>query len=384
MAARRKLLAGYLQDRGPNTWRWHVGIRAVTGKGKPQPHNETIHAESKPQAIEIANKRWKQLAPDAERRAARRAAGRGMPTMTALIDRYIAEGLQTTKKNVTRRAVTQRKYGNALRGLRAFYADHGDPPTDRIKNLNDFLRGRTAQNRLPTTIAQDRIVALALFDWAIEQEIIDYNPARQSPAPKIKARDPVILTDPELERLLEECSDPMLRFYVVVQAEAGLRCESEVLWLQWSDVNRVPGFLEVVSGRDGHQTKSDRTREVPITARLRQAFADHAVTYRQDGTHSPWVFHDELGNRIRRLDDAFRRARNRARKPRRQGDVVLTSTFKRAHDLRARRITTWLDEGQNVMHVMAWVGHEDVSTTQRYYKYCRKPLQPPRLAATTG
>jgi integrase len=345
-------------------------------------HAETIHAASRAEATRIIRRKYRELEPKLERSARRRNAS-GTPTMTALIDRFLAEGIGITKKWVPRRAVTQRKYTNAIRCLRGFYADRGDPPADRLENLDDFLRWRTAQKVLPTTLAQDRIVASALFDWAIGKRLLDHNPARQSPAPKIKARDPVILTDPELERLLEECTDPLLRFYVVVQAEAGLRCESEVLWLQWSDVNRIPGYLQVVSGRDGHQTKSDRTREVPITARLRQAFAEHTAAYQQDGTDSPWVFHDELGNRIRRLDDAFRRARNRARKSRRQGDVVVTATFKRAHDLRARRITTWLDEGQNVMHVMAWVGHEDVSTTQRYYKYCRKPLQPPRLVPTS-
>src|SRR2546421_986071 len=374
----RRPVPGYLQPRGSTSWRWTVGIAG-------QVHSETIHAESKQKAAELARKKFRALEPDLERRA-RRGHVKTL-TVTQLVDRFLAEGLTAKKKGGERREITREKYTSALRVMRRFYAEHGDPAVDRLENIDAYLKARTLDVAV-STLAQARGVACALFDWAIRERLLDKNPARASDAPQVQKRKPVILTDPELERLLEECQDAMLRLYTLVQAEAGLRCESEVLWLRWQDLDRVPGFLEVATfdyDEDGvtqkHLTKGGLSREVPITARLRAALDAHTAAFKNDGSDSPWVFHDVFGKRIDRLDDAFRRVRNKARKAR-PGAIAITPEFKRAHDLRARRITTWLDEGQNVMHVMAWVGHEDVSTTMRYYRFTRKALQPPRLAPT--
>lgn len=368
MGARK--LPGHLQQRGPISWRWTVGVEGVV-------HSETIRAASRKEAAAIAAKKLRALEPDLERRG--RQIRLQPLTVTQLVDRFTAEGLSVTKTWTERRDVTREKYASSLLPLKRYYAEHGDPPAANLRNLDDFLTWRK-QAVEPSTLGQERTVASAMFDWAVRQQLLTHNPARASRAPKVDRRTPVILTDAELERLLVECErDPMLWLYVLAQAEAGLRCESEVLWLRWEDVTRVPGFL-VVACFDGHRTKSGKPREVPLTPRLGTALQAHVARYRDDGTDSPWAFHDEFGRRIGRLDDAFRRARNKARKPRYPGDVALPREFERQHDLRARRITTWLDEGQNVMHVKEWVGHEHLDTTQLYYRYARKPLQPPRLA----
>lgn len=58
------------------------------------------------------------------------------------------------------------------------------------------------------------------------------------------------------------------------------------MWLRWEDVDLEEGFLQIVSGRNGHRTKSGKTRWVPMTSRLRQALHD-LTPAPQDGRANP-------------------------------------------------------------------------------------------------
>jgi hypothetical protein len=44
----------------------------------------------------------------------------------------------------------------------------------------------------------------------------------------------------------------------------GGRCASEVLWLQWDDVKLDEGFVQIVTGRNGHRTEGGKSRWVPM------------------------------------------------------------------------------------------------------------------------
>ncbi len=54
-----------------------------------------------------------------------------------------------------------------------------------------------------------------------------------------------------------------------------MRCDSEALRLQWQDVDFFTGFIRVVSGRDGHRTKTGKSRDIPMTPRLTAALRDY-------------------------------------------------------------------------------------------------------------
>jgi len=129
---------------------------------------------------------------------------------------------------------------------------------------------------------------------------------------KNDGRDPVILSDEQYEQLLKACKNrDMLELYVLALGETGGRCESEILWIQWDDIDLDGGFLKIVTGRNGHRTKGGKSRWVPISPRLRVALREHSLRYRAakyDGQPSPWVFHHtktrrhhKAGKRIRSL-----------------------------------------------------------------------------------
>lgn len=141
------------------------------------------------------------------------------------------------------------------------------------------------------------------------------------------------------------------------------------------------GFLWAASGREDrvwgrHRTKSGRGRWVPLTPRLLAALRVHFTTdrfaaYGRKRRRTPWIFHHEVthghrrsGARIGSLRVSFKQAAGRAGLP----------PELHQHDLRHRRVSTWLAEGGNPVHVKEAMGHSDLRTTMGYTHLARKHL----------
>ncbi len=322
----------------------------------------------------------KQKEGELERQAQRREDGFPGPIhMSALLDRFEADELSIKTPG------TQRSYHDSLTPIRAYFVtERGDPTVDRVRagDVEGFLtwrRGHRAQvkgpaNRGPLhnrTLSKDRAVLHAIFAMADRLELRDGNPVARTKAPKYDPRAAVILTDAQYETLLAECDDPMLRLYVLTLGETGMRCQSEALHLRWDDVQLDDGFVKIESGRDGHRTKSGRSRYTPMTPRLATAMRAHFARHRLAG-RSEYVFfhtisrrHHKAGDRIQTLREGIMAAAERAKLP--KGWHV--------HDLRHRRVTTWLAGGADVVKVKEAVGHSDLRTTMSYTHLSREHLR---------
>lgn len=276
-------------------------------------------------------------------------------------------------------ARTEAAYKDSLKALEQFFVtEHGDPRVVDLgrKDVREFLdwrrTHRLGEGSRPVagrTVAKDRAVLHRLFRLAIEHEWRDSNPVGAVPAPKSDTKQYVILNGEQFEALLTACADsrqPMLATYVLLLAETGVRCDSEALYLRWEDINFETRRIRIVSGRNDHRTKTGRTREVPMTPRLLAAMRGHVLRYKgalYDGVPSPWVFHHPVtsahfraGARIHSLFDAFKRAAERAKLP----------PSLRQHDLRHRRATEWLRQGQPIALVQKAMGHSAIQTTMLY------------------
>lgn len=112
-----------------------------------------------------------------------------------------------------------------------------------------------------------------------------------------------------------------------------------------------------------------------MTPRLHRAIRDHFAAFRfvtYNGEPSLWIFHHretrrhhDAGARIRDMHQAFDSAADRAKVP---------EGFRR-HDLRHRRVTTWLAEGRDVVLVKEAVGHSDLRTTMAYTHLVKEHLR---------
>lgn len=341
-------------------------------------HRFTLETMDRREAEHFARRKHAEL----EAAAARRISG--VPdrmTLAQLLARFEAEKLPLLA------AGAQHAYRDALKPIHAWFID-GPAENPTVEGLTtrqvaDYLVWRRAHRvggGAPVsarTVAKDRAVLHRIMAWAAgELGLRDGNPVSRTEPPKGDGREPVILTDAELERLLDAARDhPMLWLYILVLAETGARCESEALWLRWEDVDLEGGFLQIASGRGGHRTKSGRSRWTPMTQRLTVALREHFARFRlavYDKQRSPWVFHHTIsrrhhraGARIASLYDGFKAAARRAR---------LTQAL-RQHDLRHRRVTTWLAAGANPVHVKEAVGHSDLRTTMGYTHLVREHLK---------
>jgi integrase len=321
--------------------------------------------------------------------------GKGLPgpmPVSELFRRYREEELPDLAPN------SQKAYGTTLQAAETYFVRQGgDPKAHEVRpgHINGFMNWRkrhapNGERRVrpvsARTINKDRAVLRVIFAFAEMEDIVEVNPVRKTKQKKGDKREAVILSREDYEALVAACDGrPMLRTYVLVLGETGVRCDSEGLHLKWVDIDLEEGFLHIRSGRDDHRTKTGKSRWVPMTDRLRDAMREHMATYRlrtYHGKRSPWVFHHEVdrrrskaGDRLGSLRRAFAGAVKRA-----GVDPNL-----RQHDLRHRRVTTWIAEGHDSSIIQDAMGHASISTTMAYKKLARKHLKalvsPPRPAA---
>jgi integrase/recombinase XerD len=303
----------------------------------------------------------------------------GPMPMSALLEKFEGEALPTLS------AGTRRTYADSLKPVRAYFVDQlGDPAVDSVRaaHVANFLTWRRV-NRLDgkaplhlRTVQKDRTVLHRIFAFADRLEIRDGNPVARTERPKADSREPVILDAEQFEALLSACEGrPMLHLYILTLGETGGRCQSEVLHLRWEDVDLAEGFLRIASGRDGHRTKSGKGRWVPLTPRLLTALREHFAAYRfatYGGKRSPYLFHHTrtrrrhvAGERVKSFRYGFNKAAERAKLP----------AELHQHDLRHRRVTTWLAEGASPVLVKEAMGHSDLRTTMGYTHLAREHLR---------
>jgi integrase len=347
-------------------------------------HTATLRTTDRREAERFAIEKAEELKRVHDRR---RMGLPGSMAFSALVDLFERQEMPALSIG------TQQAYRESLTALKPYFVNElGDPQLERIhaKHVAGFLAWRRV-NRLKgkeqsqghakpkprepisnRTLQKDRAVLHRVFNMAERMEFREGNPVARVPAPKADPREPVILSATEYEKLIAECAGrPMLELYVLVMGESGLRSESEALHLRWPDVELRDqgGFLWVSSAQKGHRTKSGKGRHVPLTPRLAAALREHFAAYRFAG--SPWIFHHltsryhfKRGERIGSMRRAFRNAVTRAKLPERLHQ----------HDLRHRRVTTWLAEGRDVVLVKEAMGHSDLRTTMGYTHLAKEHL----------
>jgi integrase len=365
---------GMIRKRGTG---WQVVIRVNGERHQYGPRNEPLLADASRNDVEEWT--WRQYC-ELEKAAKREADGLpGRVKFSALLEQFEEEELPTLAKG------TREAYTDSFRPIRTYFVDKlDDPVIGRIhaRHIKAFLTWRRVNRRdgktplSNRTLAKDRAVLHRIFAFADAMEMRDGNPVARVDAPKCDPHDPVILDDDQYDRLIEECyrTGPMLGLWALLMGESGARAYSEALQLRWEDVDLEKGFIRIPS-KPGRRTKGGKGRWTPMTPRLAKAMRDHFAAFRfatYGGERTPFIFHHErtrrhakAGERINDPRRAFDAAAKRAKLP---------EGFRR-HDLRHRRVTTWLAEGRDVVLVKEAVGHSDLRTTMGYTHLAREHLR---------
>ena len=216
----------------------------------------------------------------------------------------------------------------------------------------------------------------AVCRWAVRMGYLQNSPVDRVDAPHFKRREISTLDPDEIADLLIAANGTDLQPVILAVAGTGLR-GSEVLALQWPDIDFIQGTLTVIRTLDLTKgptpvirpPKTDESKRVislPEFVRValllqqaeqRQRYEKLEVELRPDA----WVF-----DRSDRLDglpwnpETFSKAFMRLVK---RSDVPRT-TF---HGLRHAYATIALNAGVNLVTVSRTLGHSEVNTTAKFY-----------------
>jgi integrase len=187
------------------------------------------------------------------------------PSIDVLIERYIA--------SQERKGLSARYLYDIRRQLTRLGADFGSRPCRTVStaDLEQWLFDlHNAKHSAPKTIISWRIILHGFFGWALGQKFLDSNPVDHVPVPKLVRGAPEIWKPEELDRFLH-AAPPELVPALAIGAFAGLR-NSEVLALEWREINLERGFIEVTASK----SKTAQRRLVKIEPNLSRWLAPHA------------------------------------------------------------------------------------------------------------
>lgn len=140
--------------------------------------------------------------------------------------------------------------------LERFAADHGEEPVPLMtaERINDWLVSLAVA---PLTVRHYRAALHALFAEGVRRRILEANPVAHALRPKVAEHEVEIFSPEEAAALLDMVDEDLLPV-VALGLFAGLRV-SEVVRLDWADIDRRERYVRVRSGKT-----SKSRRIVPI------------------------------------------------------------------------------------------------------------------------
>lgn len=232
------------------------------------------------------------------------------------------------------------------------------------KDLKSFFNELIKSGMAPNSVAVIRAPINGVLMFAVDEEIIEFNPLQNLPR---KSRKPIIrinpLDDQQAEALLIQAQTFKGGWYPVLLCalRTGIRV-GEMQALKWADVDFKARVINIVqSFWRGHfnKPKNGRTRRVDITPHLAEILKSHKTDQKKAALKggyrfSKYVFANPVGNMLNR--ETYRKALNRALKGAGLEKI-------RIHDLRHTYATIRLLRGHNIGDVSYQLGHSSIKIT---------------------
>ncbi len=255
---------------------------------------------------------------------------------------------------------TLRAYGNELRR----FADYVGPEI-KWKDIDHvFIRGFLSQlhaaNLSKVSVARALAALRSLFKWLAREGLVQQNPAKLVSTPKLPKKLPRVPTLEEINGLLNTAMPETASFPERDRAifellyGCGLR-NSELVGIEMTDIQDANGVLLV-------RGKGRKQRYVPIEGAVQEAL----LTYREVRQQ----LLRRAGKTTRRL---FVNQRGGPLTTRSVGRIVKQIAIAKGlspdvhpHTLRHAFGTHMLSEGADLRAIQELLGHERLSTTQKY------------------
>lgn len=221
--------------------------------------------------------------------------------------------------------------------------------------VQSVITDLAAAGLAPLTIRNVAGTWIAALDWAIEEGHLDRGLTKGLVLPPIIETHRDTLSDSDVTKLLaaaeQHSTDALL--LIALAALAGLRA-SEVLAVQMADIDLTAMTLRV-RNRGSFVTKNGRSRLIPVGERL------HAILSAQKHDDG-FVVRPTAPSRSGRPRWVFRKTYN----------AVLTAAgldYLPFHGLRRTFATRAVEKGVAISKVKIWLGHHNLSVTQKYIQH---------------
>lgn len=266
-------------------------------------------------------------------------------------------------------------YTKDVQGMVTFVARLGlESPGDVTRLvLRRYLAQLTTRGYEKASIARKVAAIRRYFAWQKRRGTIEVDPSRRLSAPQPVSRLPRILTQGELEGILEPAATrPYGRERAQSRQEALTRRDDAVLELLYGSGLRVAELcgldLDDVDLSARHVTvlgKGAKERRVPISNPAAEALSAWRGSPRaalmKDSSPAAALFHNSIGARLGERD--VRRILDRR-----------SSIPTHPHALRHAYATHLLDGGADLRVVQELLGHSRLATTQIYTHVSRERL----------
>lgn len=279
-----------------------------------------------------------------------------MDTMDQLLDQYLHYLI--LEKGLSNNTI--RAYRDSLNRFLDHLKDKRIPEIRGVRkfDIRTYLLALKRQGLSAKTIARDLAAIRTFFQFLIQEEILEVNPAEEMESPKVDQKLPEILTLREVEQLLEQ---PDLRTPLGIRDRAmlevlyatGMRV-SELIQLPANHVNLESGYV-VVYG------KGSKERMVPLgneAIKWVNLYLQSARERLSKGKESQFLFINRSGNGMsrQRFWKSLKAYGLRARLRKRISPHLLRHSF----------ASHLLERGADLRSLQMMLGHADISTTQIY------------------
>lgn len=340
-----------------------VSLGSDPETGKRRFHTETVHGTE-----EDANFRIAQV---------RRDYGRGvLPDSSNLTVADYLEGWLRTHGSMRLRPRTLQGYQDHVRRYilpRIGHLQLSRLAVHHVRDMEaDLLRkgGRGGAPLSARTVLHAHRVLSSALTQAVRSDLVPRNVAALVDPPRAGRHEFRTLTFQQVRDFLDGIRNPLHRSIILLSVQTGLR-RSEVLGLQWRDVNWETGALSVrrsvIELRRGEVTisepKSGRGRVIPLVGDSLNLLGSLREDSQDEGA---FIFSRPDGRPLVPLSvtRAFRRARDRA------GLEGL-----RLHDLRHTHASLMLAAGIHPKVVSERLGHSSVGITLDTYSHVLPTVQ---------
>ena len=266
-------------------------------------------------------------------------------------------------------ATTVRSYEQDLVVFRKFLTGRGDEAlVNAVTRLliREFMAEQRRLGRSQATLARRLSALRVFFDYLVQEEGLEINPARRVATPRIPKKLPAVMTAEETNQLVDHVehdperdrsADIVIRDRLIFELlySTGLRV-SELVGLNLDDIDRRERWIRL-------RGKGRKERQLPYGAKAGAAL-DRYLRLRQrldPPSHERGLFVHRWGGAWRRLT-----GRSVGMIVKKYAKAFGGDPSLHPHSLRHAFATHLLAEGADLRAIQELLGHASLSTTQRY------------------